>query len=285
MAILIFFGLIFLAILAWILHKQFKNSRRNKLFSIALTSERIRILIKNVSIYSLLPDELSEELHGRINIFLDEKEFLGRGGLVITDEIRITVAGNACLLLMGQNKRRFLGFTSVLVYPDTYVAKQVRYDGLVQHNDDSIRSGESWHRGPVVLSWADVMRGSLDHTEGHNVVLHEFSHKLDEENSIVDGLPVLRNNADYAEWADVLSKEYEALLIRVEKNTNSVIDEYGASSPPEFFAVATESFFEKPVQMKNKLPDLYQQFEKFYGLNPASWQKVNREVVSEQNGT
>ncbi len=272
MAILIFFGLIFLAILIWIIHKQYKHFRRNKLFSIALAPEHIGILIKNVSIYSLLPDELREELHGRINIFLDEKEFLGRGGLKITDEIRMTVAGNACLLLLGQEKRRFPGFTSILVYPDTYVAKQVKYDGLVQVIDDSIRSGESWHRGPVVLSWADVMRGSLDHTEGHNVVLHEFAHKLDEENSIVDGLPVLRDNADYAQWADVLNKEYESFLIRVEKGTNSVIDEYGATSPPEFFAVATESFFEKPVQMKSKLPDLYQQLEKFYGLDPASWQ-------------
>jgi len=105
-----------------------------------------------------------------------------------------------------------------------------------------VRAGESWHRGPVALSWADVMRGSLDHSEGHNVVFHEFAHKLDEENETMDGLPILRENSDYAKWAQVLSKKYESLLIRVDRGTNTVIDAYGAASHPEFFAVATESF-------------------------------------------
>ena len=272
MSILIVFGLLILTILAWVINKRSKRSQRNKLFSDALEPEFIRILEKNVSIYSLLPDELRKELHGRINIFLDEKVFIGHSGLIITDEICITIAGNACLLLIGQKKHHFAGFKNILVYPDTYVAKQIKYDGFVQMNIESTRSGESWLRGPVVLSWADVLRGSLNHVDAHNVVLHEFAHKLDEENTTVDGLPVLRDNADYAQWAEVLSKEYESLIIRVEKGTNSAIDAYGATSPPEFFAVATESFFEKPTQIKNKLPDLYQQLEKFYGLDPASWQ-------------
>ena len=230
---------------------------------------------KNVSIYALLPVDLRQELHGRINIFLDEKEFYGCGGLAITDEICITIAGNACLLLLRRDKNCFPGFTTILVYPDTYVAKEVKYDGLIRIHDDSIRAGESWHRGPVVLSWADVLRGTLNHSEGHNVVLHEFAHKLDEENTGMDGLPVLRNSADYQEWAEVLSKEYESLLIRVDKGTNSVIDGYGAVSPAEFFAVATESFFEKPLQMKNRLPDLYQQLQKFYGMDPAHWRSAS----------
>ena len=272
MSILIVFALLILAILAWVINKRFKRSQRNKLFSIALEPKFIRCLIKNVSIYSLLPDELRKELHGRINIFLNEKTFIGHGGLIITDEICITIAGNACLLLLGQKKRHFAGFKNILVYPDTYVAKQVKYDGLVQMNIESARAGESWRRGPIVLSWADVLRGSLNHVDGHNVVIHEFAHKLDEENTTVDGLPVLRDNADYPQWAEVLNKEYASLLIRVEKGTNSEIDKYGATSPPEFFAVATESFFEKPVQMKKRLADLYQQLEKFYGLDPASWQ-------------
>jgi len=147
------------------------------------------------------------------------------------------------------------------------------YDGPVEAHEDSIRSGESWHRGPVVLSWQDVLRGTSNQSDGHNVVLHEFAHKLDEENEIMDGLPVLRDSSHYAEWAEVLSKEYESFQIRVNRRSNSVIDAYGAESPSEFFAVATESFFEKSLQMKQKLPDLYQQFKKFYNLDPAEWRE------------
>ena len=271
MALLIVFGLVFVAILVWVIHVNLRRVRRNKLLLTPIPPEWIRILNSNVSIYSLLPPYFKDKLHGQVNIFLDEKEFISCAGLQITDEIRVTVAGNACLLLLGRDKRCFPGFTSILIYPDTYVAKEVKYDGQIEINDHSVRAGESWRRGPVVLSWADVMRGSLDHSEGHNVVLHEFAHKLDEENEIMDGLPVLRESSDYAEWAEVLSKEYESLLIRVDKGTNTVIDGYGAVSPSEFFAVVTESFFEKPMQMKNKLPDLYQQLERYYNLDPAAW--------------
>ena len=273
MSILIFFGSIFAAFLAWLIWSRLQRARRNKLFIKPLPPEWIQLLETNVALVALLPEDLRKELHGRINIFLDEKEFIGCAGLEISDEIRITIAGNACLLLLKRDKRCFPGFTSILVYPDTYVSKQVQYDGMVAVNKDSVRAGESWHRGPIVLSWTDVMRGSLNHSEGHNVVLHEFAHKLDEANEIMDGLPVLRDSSDYAEWAEVLSKEYESLLIRVEKRSNTVIDEYGAVSPPEFFAVATESFFEKPTQMKKKLPDLYRQLKRFYNMDPASWRK------------
>jgi Mlc titration factor MtfA (ptsG expression regulator) len=271
--ILLFFGSIYAAFLAWFIWQRLQRTRRNKLFLKPLPPEWIQLLETNVALVALLPEDLRKELHGRINIFLDEKEFIGCAGLEISDEIRITIAGNACLLLLKRDKRCFPGFTSILVYPDTYVSREVQYDGIVQVNKDSVRAGESWHRGPIVLSWTDVMRGTLNHSEGHNVVLHEFAPKLDEENEIMDGLPVLRDSSDYAEWAEVLSKEYESLLIRVEKRSNKVIDEYGAVSPPEFFAVATESFFEKPTQMKKKLPDLYRQFKKFYNLDPASWRK------------
>jgi MtfA peptidase len=269
--ILIFFGSIFAAFLAWLIWLRLQRARRNKLFIKPLRPEWIHLLESNVALYALLPENLRKELHGRINIFLNEKEFIGCAGLQISDEIRITIAGNACLLLLKRDKHCFPGFTSILVYPDTYVSREVQYDGLVEVNKDSVRAGESWHRGPIVLSWADVVRGTQNHSEGHNVVLHEFAHKLDEANEIMDGLPVLRDSSHYAEWAEVLSKEYESHLIRVDKGSDTVIDEYGAVSPPEFFAVATESFFEKPTQMKKKHPDLYRQLKRFYNLDPASW--------------
>jgi MtfA peptidase len=231
----------------------------------------MQILERNVPLYLLLPQHLRQELYGRINIFLGEKEFIGCGDLEITDEIRLTIAGNASILLLGHDRHCFPGFTSILVYPDTYVAKEINYDGLVETHEDSARAGESWHRGPVVLSWADVLRDTLDQNDGHNVVLHEFAHKLDEENEIMDGLPVLRDTTHYRKWAEVLTREYDSLQNSIDRGTDTVLDDYGAYSPPEFFAVATETFFEQPLRMKNKLPELYEQLKIFYNLDPAAW--------------
>lgn len=273
MALLIIFAVILAAALLWALRRQLRRARRDALVDKPIPTTWIQLLEKNVSLYSHLPTALRQELHGRINIFLDEKEFIGCGGLVITEEIRLTVAGNACMLLLRRDKRCFPGFTSILVYPETYVASEKSYDGLVEVNHHSVRAGESWHRGPIVLAWSDVIQGSLNADDGHNVVLHEFAHKLDEENALMDGLPVLRDRSHYAEWAEVLSQEYESFMDRVERGRNKVIDEYGSVSPAEFFAVITESFFEKPVQMQEKIPDLYAQLSRFYDLDPAGWRQ------------
>lgn len=271
MSLLILFVLVVVAVLGWAVYRYWRRVRRDALALAPLSADQIRILEENVPLYSVLPADLRQSLYGRINIFLDEKEFVGCNGQEITEKVRLTIAGNACLLLLKRDKRRFTGFTSILVYPETYVASETRYDGLVEVNHDSVRAGESWHRGPIVLAWSDVIKGSLNVGDGHNVVLHEFAHKLDEENALMDGLPVLRDRSHYAEWAEVLSAEYESFMDRVERGTNKVIDEYGSVSPAEFFAVITESFFEKPRQMQERLPELYEQLSRFYGLNPAEW--------------
>lgn len=233
--------------------------------------EWIRILNTNVPLYSRLPASLKEKLHGHIHFFLHDKKFVGRGGQVIDDDIRLTIAGNACMLVIHREARIFPDFTTILVYPDTYVAKSVKRDGLTEVHHQSARAGESWHRGPIVLSWGDVIRGSKDASSGFNVVLHEFAHKLDEENTVMDGLPILQQAEHYQQWFTVLSKEYETFLRRVEDGSNSVIDSYGAESPIEFFAVVTESFFEKSQLMRDRLPDLYNQLKQFYQLDPAQW--------------
>jgi Mlc titration factor MtfA (ptsG expression regulator) len=150
-----FIGLVFATILVWLGVLQFRRFRQNKLFLKPLPPDWIKILECNVPLYLLLPQNLRKQLHGWINIFLDEKDFIGCAGLEITNEIRLTIAGNASILLLKRDKRCYPGFTSILVYPDTYVAKQIKYDGLVAVHEDSARAGESWHRGPIVLSWAD----------------------------------------------------------------------------------------------------------------------------------
>ena len=141
MSLYLFFGLVFAAFIAWLLFGQLKRSRRHRLFLKPLAPEYIEILSQNVSLYALLSDELKQELHGRINIFLDEKEFIGCAGLEITNEIYLTVAGNACLLLLKRDKRCFPGFRSILMYPDTYIAKEVKSDGMVQSHGVNARAG------------------------------------------------------------------------------------------------------------------------------------------------
>jgi len=245
--------------------------RRRQLAAQALPQKFVSILQRMVPLYRRMPADLRQQLQSYVNVFLHDKLFVGCGGLQVTDEMRITIAGNACLLLLNRSANHFPGFISILVYPDTYLAKQVTRDGDIVTQHNSSRAGESWHAGPLILSWADVLRGIADPADGHNVVLHEFAHKLDEQNGMVDGLPILRSKDDYAAWTEVLTREFADLIKRIEHHKNQVIDSYGATSPPEFFAVATESFFERGALMKKMLPDLYRQLETFYGVDTAKW--------------
>ena len=247
------------------------QKRRTRLRRQPLPQGVEEILARNVGLYSMLPDELREQLHGHVNVFLEEKRFLGLGGQEITPEVAITIAGTACILLLNREPSYFPGFSSILVYPDTYEADQVDNDGVVETRKRSRRAGESWHRGPVVLSWSSVLQGAVNAGDGYNVVLHEFAHKLDEENSGTNGQPILHAAGHYQEWAEVLGREYRSFADRVSRRKNKVIDEYGLTSPAEFFAVATESFFEKAMAMQRRLPDLYEQLKKFYAVDPASW--------------
>lgn len=229
------------------------------------------ILSAKVGLYSVLPAELREQLHGHINVFLDEKTFRGMDGQEVTPEVAVTIAGNACLLLLNRKPSYFPGFSSILVYPDVYEADHVDHDGVVETHRRTRRAGESWHRGPIVLAWSSVHHGSANAGDGYNVVLHEFAHKLDEENNGTNGQPVLHVAGHYGEWATILGQEYESFADRVARRKNKVMDEYGLTSPAEFFAVATESFFEKGWSMQRRLPDLYEQLQKFYAVDPASW--------------
>lgn len=273
MPLLIFIGILVALGLVWILWSRLQGLRRARLYRRPLKTEWRQILEKNVPLYNRLPKGLKPLLHGHINYFLEDKTFIGCDGLGITDEIRLTIAANACLLVLKRNQTIFPGFQTILVYPDTYVAREVSYDGMVEIHCDSVRSGESWYRGPVVLSWADITKAADRSSTSHNLVLHEFAHKLDEENSLVDGLPILRDRSHYPEWAQVLSWEYDQFRRRVEGGDNDIIDEYGAESPAEFFAVISESFFEQPAHFKEKLPQLYGQLARYYDLDPASWGK------------
>jgi Mlc titration factor MtfA (ptsG expression regulator) len=245
-----------------------KRHRRQQLRSAPFPAEWVAIVDKNCPFYRRLSDAQRRELHGHIQVFLAEKNFEGCGGLELTDEIKVTITAQACLLLLGRETDYYSRLITILVYPTAYVAHSIEPIGAgVVLEGEQGRLGEAWVSGVVVLSWDDVRAGASDVRDGHNVVLHEFAHQLDQEDGVADGAPILERRSRYVAWARVLGAEYE----RLRGGSRSVLDDYGATNPAEFFAVATECFFEKPRQMKKKHPELYDELKSYFKQDPAGW--------------
>jgi Mlc titration factor MtfA (ptsG expression regulator) len=247
-----------------------KKRHRAELLAKPLPPAWLEILRDNVPYAAKLSEEDQSELHGLMQVFLDEKHFEGCGGLEITDEIRVTIAAQACVLLLHRHTDFYPKLESILVYPHAYVARGVRpEDEKVMTEGPQARLGESWGHGSVVLSWDDVRRGASDIRDGHNVVFHEFAHQLDQESGVGPGAPVLPKRSMYLAWARVLGQEYQSLLDDLDHHRRTLIDPYGATNPAEFFAVVSELFFEKPMQLRRQHPELYAQLQSFYRQDPA----------------
>ncbi len=264
-------GVLAAGILALITGRFMRNARRNSLAAAPFPEAWECIIVKNVSLYNRLPEPLKHQLRSLVNVFLAEKQFEGCAGLEITDEIRVTIAAQACMLLLNRKVTYFRKLRQILVYPHTYVAKVVSSDGRVTIDGQSVRLGESWQNGPVVLAWDSVKGGTTNITDARNVVLHEFAHQLDQEDGTADGAPILEKWSSYGPWARVLGQEFEALQTKTRKRRRSVIRQYGATHPAEFFAVATETFFEKPKQMNRRHRELYEELKDYYKLDPLTW--------------
>lgn len=268
-------ALIALWVLFDLLAKKRRNSRRARLQSTPLSHTQQQLLIENFPLYRKLPIDLQKRLEAHIQVFIDEKVFVGLAGFEITESVKILIAAQACLLILNKSTNYYPSFETILVYPEAYVVETTEQDGLLRSTVMSTRAGESWQHGPIVLAWDQVVYGARDDRDGHNVVMHEFAHKLDEENSRMDGLPVLASDTQYKSWSLILNKEYKKQQKKADHGSADVIDHYGATSPAEFFAVVTETFFEKPTKLKHDHPQLYQQFSEFYQLDPCRWQEHN----------
>jgi len=247
----------------------FKNRRREALRQQPLSPEERALLDRNIPYLVQLDARDRAELEGLVRIFLAEKSFEGCGGLSLTDEIKLTIAGQACLLLLHRETDIYPNVDSILVYPSAYRVPTEHHDGLVVVQEDQTRLGESWQRGLVVLAWDHVLSGAAQPRDGQNVVLHEFAHQLDSEDGVMDGTPVLGARARYTSWAHVLGDEFEELSQRLHAGRRSDIDPYGATNPAEFFAVLTEMFFEKPHALKRRHAELYAELAEFYKQDPA----------------
>ncbi|MEJ8566007.1 zinc-dependent peptidase [Elongatibacter sediminis] len=235
-------------------------------------AEWSRILERNLPVYPRLPAELRERLHRLIQQFLHQKHFTGVAGLEMNDEIRVTIAAEACLLILNRPSGVYPALRYIIVYPGAFVVDYEDVDeaGVVDPEPRELL-GESWQNGKVVLAWDSVMRGARNFVDGQNVVLHEFAHQLDHESGYADGAPLLGGEHSYRSWAEVLGEAYEVLQESSRDGRESLLDEYGASHPAEFFAVATETFFERPGQMARHHRRLFETLKAYYRVDPREW--------------
>ena len=250
-----------------------KRLRRERLQTAPFPPEWKEIIARNLPIFTRLPTTDQEELLGHVQVFLAEKRFEGCGGLNLTDQIRVTIAAQACLLLLHRETDYYPELTSILVYPSAYVVDEDRYvgDGIWERGPDHRLGHTARHMGSLVLAWDDVKQGAADPADGQNLVMHEFAHQLDFEDANTNGAPALATRAEYLTWARVMRPEFEALRAAEESGTETVLDPYGAANPAEFFAVATEAFFERPRALRAKNRKLYDQLAAFFRQDPIAY--------------
>jgi hypothetical protein len=220
-----------------------------------------------------LSDELRFRLRKLIQVFIAEKNWEGCNGFAVSEEVKVTIAAQACVLVLGLQNVHFDHVLSILVYPDSYVAKTVETTraGVIVERGHA-RLGEAWWRGPVILSWADVLAGGRRESPGRNLVFHEFAHQLDMMNGrMVDGTPPLKNDKQLQRWVEVLEPEYKQLVERCRQGHQGVVDCYGTTNVAEFFAVLTEVFFECPQLLSTHHPQVYGVLSDYFQLSPHSW--------------
>jgi Mlc titration factor MtfA (ptsG expression regulator) len=262
-----------LFLVLWLLGEPYWISRRRaalraKPFPAAWRS----ILQRRVPLFRRLPADLQLQLKQHIQVFIAEKAFIGCAGQEITDDVRVTVAAQACLLLLNRPNHYFPGLRQILVYPGSFVVQRGHTDGLgIAHLGREVLAGESWEQGQVVLSWQDSLEGALIADDGNNVVIHEFAHQLDQATGSANGAPRLTGRHAYRHWSAVLGAEYAALQERVGRQEPSLINDYAATNPAEFFAVVSELFFEIPWRMASEHPELYNELARFYRVSPLHW--------------
>ena len=230
------------------------------------------ILKRRMPYFRAMPADLQLQLKRHIQVFLAEKRFVGCDGVEITDEIRLTIAAQACLLILNRPTDYFAQLHEILVYPAAFLKPDPHVDAAgIKDDRHRALSGESWQQGKVILSWQDTIRGAADPKDGQNVVIHEFAHQLDQQNGPANGAPVLDSNLDYNTWSAIFSKEFDLLRRNASQGIPSLFDYYGATNPAEFFAVASEVFFEQAHAMWNQHRDLYQALSAYYRVDPVNW--------------
>jgi Mlc titration factor MtfA (ptsG expression regulator) len=217
----------------------------------------------------VLDDDERDRLHDLVALFLHEKAIHGAGGMVVDDAVRLAIAVQACILVRNLGLESYRGWVEIIVYPDEFVAEYEWVDEAgVSHDIQEPMTGESWSRGPVILSWADAEEAGRG--TPYNVVIHEFAHKLDMLNGEANGFPPLHADMARERWAEAFTTAYADFSERVERGVELEIDDYAAETPAEFFAVMSEAFFECPDVVRRMYPDVYEQLSQFYRQDPLA---------------
>lgn len=252
-----------------------QQRQRAKVRQQAFPAKWRKILQRRVPIVRRLPADLQLQLKKHIQVFIAEKAFIGCAGLRITDEIRVVVAAQACLLLLNRETAFYPGLRQVLVYPAAFWVDRARTDsaGVLQEQRQAL-AGESWQQGQVILSWQDALEGAAVTNDGRNVVIHEFAHQLDQENGPANGDPARGHNPaahSRARWSRVFHAAFAQLQRNAESGEPGLLNHYGAQDPAEFFAVVSEVFFEQATALQLQYPALYSELVTFYRVDPAAW--------------
>ncbi len=247
-----------------------KRRRRDRIRGRPFPSAWRSLLGESVPLYRRLPREDREDLHGHVQVLLDEKRFEGAAGLTVTDRMRLIVAAQAGILLLHRPTDCYPKLVTVLLYPGEYSVREELEDenGLVEEIDEA-RVGESWRTGTLILSWEDVERDLTDDLQ--NVVLHEFAHQLDAESGELNGAPILADRSLRSRWVGTMADAFERLGEAADREEETLLDPYGADDPAEFFAVATEAFFLVPTELEDEEPTLYAVLRDYYRQDPARW--------------
>lgn len=216
-------------------------------------------------------DERELRLRRLTSLFLDRKEFSGAHGLVVTDDIAVAIAAQACLPVLELGLARYDRFVGIVVHPGQARARRQHEDEHgVWHEYEEVLSGEALEGGPVMLSWRDVRGAGASASRGYNVVIHEFAHVLDMEDGEVDGVPLLPPGLSRMRWVDTIGEAFERFTQAVDSGVETALDPYGAQAPEELFAVASEAFFVSPVLLLGEHPKLYALLRDFYRQDPAA---------------
>jgi len=262
-------GLIFGSyFLTWRMLMGVRWRRRPTLSADPIPDHWREIVSRRVPVAGRLTDAERVKLLRLVQVFLREKIIEGCDGLDVTEEMKVIIAAQACVLLLNLDAGCYPGLRTVLVYPGTYRPRRPSWFKYDLGSTEAL-VGESWRHGVVILSWDSVASQAADGVDGRNVTLHEFAHQLDQQDGAADGMPVLRTPTTLRNWAAVIGRHYDDLVADAEQGRFTVLDYYGATNKAEFFAVATETFFERPLQLRERQPELYELLREFYGQDPA----------------
>lgn len=239
-------------------------------FQVRLPTEPIpaswpAIVAKNVPLSRALGDAERERLLRIAQLLIREVPFEGCKGLEITEEIRVTIAATAAMLLVRRSFPKFLRLERILVYPDSFVALRVRdHRSLDVVREEHGLEGEAWGDGIVVIAWGNVVAAASPTPPHGNVALHEFAHLLDFEDGSADGTPLLESAGARSRWRAIFQREFEQLEKDIEADRPATLNDYAATNLAEFFAVATETYFLEPDRLRAGRPDLFTQLDRFY---------------------